>query len=149
MCHPERKNSKRRGVEWRDKDYALNAYETHHLHLRTKGSRELPYVSFSRDDAFFVMLGDHKSFDDGTLAQAIAECRVGTLYEWKGVLGPKHARSMREQNKLQRYGMTTLYQVDGHTVLGALLSSAGTSVLYTRHASRMMRTISEWEPQIE
>ena len=56
------------------------------------------------------MLGDHKSFDDGTLAQAVAECRVGTSYELKGVLGPEHPRPMHEQNNLQRHGITTAYQ---------------------------------------
>ena len=52
---------------------------------------ELLYVSFSRDDAFLVMLGNHKSFDDGNLAQAIAEARVGTAHELKGILGPAAA----------------------------------------------------------
>ena len=73
-----RTGKKRRGPEWEDKDYALNAYETHHLHLDTKGTEELLYVRFSRDGAFFVMLGNHDSFDDGTLAQAVAEMHVGT-----------------------------------------------------------------------
>jgi hypothetical protein len=34
----EKKNTKPRGVEWRDKDYALNAFEAHHLHLSSKGA---------------------------------------------------------------------------------------------------------------
>lgn len=143
-----RKHGKRRGVEWDDKDYALNAFETHHLHLRAKGSRELLYVIFSRDDAFFVMLGDHKSFDDGTLAQAVAESRVGTSHELKGILGPEHPRPMHEQNTLQRYGHTTAYQVDGRIVLGAFLSTAGTSPLHTRHADRIVLKIKELEPQL-
>jgi len=146
---PKRKNNKLRGVEWRDKDYALNAFGTHHLHLRAKGSRELLYVSFSREGAYFVMLGDHKSFDDGTLAQAVAECRVGTSYELKGVIGPAHTRPMHELNKLQRYGITAPYQVDGRTVLSALLSGAGTSLLHTLHANHMMRMIPELDPQLD
>ena len=82
-------NKKRRGlVEWEDKDYALNAFETHHLHLSPKGTKELLYVIFSRDLAFLVMVGDHKSFDDGTLAEAIADAKVGTSHELKGLLGP-------------------------------------------------------------
>ena len=64
---------RQRGVEWRDKDYVLNAFDTHHLHLKPTGSQELLYVCFSRNDALFVMVGDHKSFDDGSLAQAVAE----------------------------------------------------------------------------
>jgi hypothetical protein len=142
-------NTKRHGIEWGDKDYALNAFETHHLHLRTKGSRELLHVSFSRDDAFLVMLGNHKSFDDGTLAQAIAEARVGTAHELKGILGPAQPRSMHERDKLQRYGFTTAYRVDGRTVLGAFLSTAGASPLHSRHADRIMITINELDPQLD
>ena len=109
-----------RGIEWQPvKDYALNAFETHHLHLSTrirsdgwsKRSRALLYVCFSRNDAFLVMAGDHGSFDDGTLAQAIAEARVGTSHELKGILGPARQRTMREQNQLQRRGFSTAFQV--------------------------------------
>lgn len=146
---PTDRNVKRRGVEWGDKDYALNAFETHHLHLTPKGSRELLYVIFSRNDAFFLMLGDHKSFDDGTLAQAVAQSRAGTTFELKGILGPANPRPMREQNKLQRHGLTTAYQVEGRTVLGAFLSTAGTSPLHTMHADRMLRMIHQLEPQID
>jgi hypothetical protein len=143
------KNAKPRGIEWGDKDYALNAFEMHHLHLRAKGSRALLYVSFSRTDAFLVMVGDHKSFDDGTLAQAVTEARVGTTHELKGILGPEHPPPLHEQNELQRHGYTTAYQVDGRTVLGAFLSTAGTSPLHTRHADRIVLKIKELEPQID
>ena len=143
------KNTRRMPSNWGDKDYALNAFEAHHLHLRAKGSRELLYVIFSRNDAFLVMLGNHKSFDDGTLAQAVAESRVGTPDELKGILGPTSPRSMREQNRLQRYGFSTAYPVGGRTVLGALLSTAGTSPLHTMHADRVILTIEELEPQLD
>ena len=36
-------------VEWEDKDYVLNAFGVHHLHLTPQGTDELLYVSFSRD----------------------------------------------------------------------------------------------------
>lgn len=147
--NPSRKEAKRRGVEWGDKDYALNAFETHHLHLSPKGSRELLYVIFSRADAFFLMLGDHRSFDDGTLAQALAESRVGTPQELKGIGPIVSPRHMREQNKLQRYGFTTVYPVASHTVLGALLSSTGTSPLHTMHADRIILTINKFEPKLD
>lgn len=67
------------------------------------------------------MVGGHKSFDDGTLAQAVAETRVGTPCEVKGVLGPALPRTMSEQNKLQRRGLSA-FQVEGKMVMGALLS---------------------------
>jgi hypothetical protein len=146
---PENNKRKRRGVEWRDKDYALNAFETHHLHLKLTGTQALLYVCFSRNDAFFVMVGDHKSFDDGTLAQAVAECRVGTALEFKGVLGPARPHNVREQNRLERYGFSTYSQVGGHTVMSALLSSAGTAVQHTMHAKSISRAIKKIEPQLD
>jgi hypothetical protein len=145
----KRKKIKSRGVEWNDKDYALNAFETHHLHLSTNGSRELLYVIFSRNDAFLVMLGDHKSFDDGTLAQAIAESRIDTAYELKGILGSASQRTVRQKNRLQRYGFSTTYPVGSRTVVCALLSSAGTSPLRTMHADRMIELIKKLNPQLD
>jgi hypothetical protein len=141
--------NKRRGVEWQDKDYALNAFDTHHLHLKPAGTQALLYVRFSRNDAFLVMLGDHKSFNDGTLAQAVAECRVGTALEFKGVLGSPRQRTMREQNRLQRYGFSTTFQIGDHTVMGAMVSSAGTSVLHTMHVNHIVRAIKKLEPQLD
>jgi hypothetical protein len=145
----KRKSTKRRGVEWRDKDYALNAFGTHHLHLRPKGSRELLYVTFSRDDAFLMMLGDHDSFDDGTLAQAVTESRAGTIHVLRDILDAASPRTIQQQNRLQRYGFSTVYPVGGQVVMGALLSSAGTSPLHTRHADRVTLTIRELETQLD
>jgi hypothetical protein len=141
--------SKPQGIEWEDKDYALNAFDTHHLHLKPTGTDALLYVCFSRNDAVLVMLGDHKSFDDDSLAQAVAECRVGTVLEFKGVLGSPPQRTMREQNRLQRYGFSTTFQVGDHTVMGAMVSSAGTSGLHTMHANHIVREIKKLEPQLD
>jgi hypothetical protein len=90
------------GIEWDDKDCVLNAYDVHHLHLSPKRTRELLYVSFSRQGAFLVMVGDHNSFDDGTLARALAEARVGTSMELKGILAPARAFTDRERNRLPK-----------------------------------------------
>lgn len=68
-------STRARGPAWDDKDFALNAYETHHLHLGSKlrsdglveRTDDLVYVGFSRDAAVMVMVGDHESFDDDTL----------------------------------------------------------------------------------
>jgi hypothetical protein len=143
------KKNKPPGIEWEDKDYALNAFETHHLHLTSKGTKELLYVIFSRDAAFLVMVGDHKSFDDNTLAQAIAEARVGTRHEIKSVLGPGSRRTMREQNELQRRGLSTVFQVGEQTVMGALLTIAGTSPLLNMHAARVIKCMITLDPQLD
>ena len=144
---------KPRGIEWADndgdKDYYLNAFETHHLHLSPKGTKELLHVSFRRDDAFLIMVGDHKSFDDGTLAQAVAEARVGTPDEFKGILGPALPRTMSQQNQLQRRGLSTAFPVGEHMVMGALLSAAGTSPLHTMYADRVIDRMVTTDPQLD
>lgn len=142
-------NAKPRGIEWGDKDFALNVFGAHHLHLRAKGSRELLYVVFSRNEAILVMVGDHKSFGDGSLARAVSESRLRTSYELKGILGPRHPRARHEQNKLPWYGFATADEVDGHMVLSANPSRAGTSPLHTGHADRVERMILRLEPQLD
>lgn len=58
--------------KWRDKDFALNAYNVHHLHFveRPARTKELLFVEFTRDVAVFVMVGDHDSFDGKTWSNA-------------------------------------------------------------------------------
>jgi hypothetical protein len=145
------KDGKHRGVEWRDKDYALNAHGVHHLHLsdkiRSNGwsrrTEELLYVSFDRASAFFIMVGDHNSFDDGTLAQAVAEMRAAAGDEIKGLM--PDASTPEARNRLQRRGMTTVVPVGDKIVIGAFLSAAGTSLYHTRHAAAIMRKIEAHE----
>jgi hypothetical protein len=141
-------DGKRRGVEWRDKDYALNAYGVHHLHLSdrirrngwSRRTEELLYISFDRESAFLVMVGDHDSFDDGSLAEAVAEMRAASGEEIKGISGTEYTSA--ERNVLQRHGFATVAQVGDKVVLGAVLSSAGTSFFHTRHADRILLTIA-------
>jgi hypothetical protein len=141
-------NKKSRGPEWGDKDYALNAYETHHLHLSKKGTDELLYVIFSRENAFLVMLGNHESFDDGTLAQAVAEMRVGTFLEFKNILGPALPRCPGEQNRNQRRGHATVFQVGGQTVMGAMLERGGMSPFHTDHVRRVLDRLRSMDSEL-
>ena len=97
------KRSKSRGVEWQDKDYALNAFDTHHLHLKPAGTKALLYVCFSRDHAFLVMLGDHKSFDDGTLAQALEGDRVALIGQSFGLITYESVLGSRTVPRIYAY----------------------------------------------
>jgi hypothetical protein len=77
------KKSRARGIEWGDKDDALNAFDTHHLHLECNSTRTLLYVCFSRNDAFFVMVGDHNSFDDRAhLIELLANRQSQSTAKW-------------------------------------------------------------------
>ena len=95
------------------------------------------------------MLGDHRSFDDGSLAAAVAAARVGTVHEFSSVLPSPSRFSDAEREQLQRHGFTTTMTVEGHTVLAAMLSSAGTSPQHTRHADRMYAKMVQLEPTID
>jgi hypothetical protein len=68
---------------WDDKDFALNAYEAHHLHFkkmdargRRSHSNDLLYVKVLRDTACVLMLGEHRSFHNGTLEEAVLQMRA-------------------------------------------------------------------------
>ncbi len=148
-------DGKRRGIEWGDKDYALNSYGVHHLHLTDKVMRngwvrrtnDLLFASFNRESAFFLMVGNHKSFDDGTLMQAVAESRAASGQVLKGVTGG--AISHADRNRLQRHGTTTMAAVGDEVVPGAMISTAGTSVFQTTHVSKIMRVINVQELLID
>ncbi|QOZ51553.1 hypothetical protein XH90_09285 [Bradyrhizobium sp. CCBAU 53338] len=96
------------------------------------------------------MVGDHKSFDDGSLARAVAESRVGTSYELKGIMVPRRKPAISEQNQIQRRGYTTFYPTsEGGSVVGATLSTAGTSPLHSVQAKRVIKTIERLEADID
>jgi hypothetical protein len=150
-------SGKRRGLEWEDKDYALNAYDVHHLHLgsrikangRSIRTQELLFASFDRKSAFLVMVGNHKSFDDGTLGKAVAEAYLATGNAIRGITGLSRSLTSLDRNRLQRRGVTSFAQVGTQVVPGAMLSAAGTSLAHTIYANAMMRTLDDLEPQLD
>lgn len=95
---------KGRGPRWEhQRDMALNAFGLHHLHVRLgKGSDHLAFVSFDRASAMFIMLGDHNSFDDGSLAEAVANYQVQTGREVKNAKPSETAPSPADQMRLAR-----------------------------------------------
>lgn len=61
---------------WRGKDRVRVLYDVHHLHLGARQadgsvarSGPLLFVGIAPDQAFFLALGDHDSFDDGTISK--------------------------------------------------------------------------------
>ena len=101
-----RKGGRVKSPEWEDKDYALNAYDAHHLHIAPNGKGdELLYGCFRRDAALLLIVGDHNSFDDGSLAAAVSEARADAGHlVLKGILGPATPYTPKERNELARTG---------------------------------------------
>jgi hypothetical protein len=149
------KDGKRRGIEWGDKDYVLNSYGFHHLHLSDKikasgwvhRTDDLMFASFTREAAFFLMVGDHKSFDDGTLDRAVAESRASSGQVIKGVTGESMAHA--DRHKLHRRGVTTAIAVGDNTVMGPMISTAGTSIFQSTQVAKMMHVIEQQEPRLD
>lgn len=152
----------RRGIQWQNKtgghkDFALNAYGVHHLHLNAcdnhgrhpGGSRELLYAEVTRHAAVFLMLGDHRSFDDGTLHRAVTEYRAKCGWDIKGIVGLRRPMSDRESTHLLRHGVSGFGQVGDTVVLTGMISSAGTSVEHTRWADRICIFLEEYEPKLD
>lgn len=149
------KDGKRRGIEWSDKDYALNSFGFHHLHLSdrillsgwARRTDALLYVSFNRESAFFLMVGDHKSFDDGTLEKAVADSRAASGQVLKGITADPMGRA--DRNRLQRHGMATTIPVGDKVVPGAMISTAGTSIFHSNHAAQIMRYLEHEEIRLD
>jgi len=102
------------------RDLALNAFGVHHLHLTPgKGSDALAFIAFSRIAAVFVMLGPHKSFDDGSLADAVARYQAQTGREIKSAWPSGTTPSPRDQMKLARRCVSSFGNADGKLTVGA------------------------------
>jgi hypothetical protein len=152
----------KRGIKWADgragdKDLAINAYEVHHLHLRPAnsqgrhpgGDKTLLYVGVSRTEMLLLMLGDHNSFNDGTLHQAVSEHRLIAGHDLKGILPPRYPFSSREGAGMLRHGLSTHGTIGERLVLAGLISIAGTGPQHTRHADRIGLLLEEWDRRLE
>lgn len=152
----------KRGIKWADgnsgdKDLALNAYDVHHLHFRPTNPRgrqiesdkALLYVGISRSEMLLLMLGDHNSFNDGTLHQAVSEHRLIAGYDLKGVVAPRQPPSHRESNTLLRHGVAAPGVVGEALVVAGIVSTAGTSIRHTFHADHIGRLLEDWDPRLD
>ena len=139
-----------------NKDFALNTLDAHHLHLvarmadRRKGqSSDLLYVLVSRNEMNMVMLGDHKTFDDGRLKAAIARERFD---DWKlsGITPPRGPDwTDEEERRLARNGFVRAEVVDDAVVLLNPTAMDGSSLFHVRHADKIMMFLHEWDAALD
>jgi len=109
------------------------------------------YAEFTPHVAFMLMVGDHKSFDDGTLHEAVINARAAAgRFELADLTGPYAAsEGVSEEVRLARRGISTVGFKDGRAFIGASLSTAGTSPFHSGHASRILRALHHWEPKLD
>ena len=148
--YTSRAGRRRRGPEWGDKDYALNAFEAHHLHLKPSQTSALLYVLFSRDGALAVLLGDHGSFDDGSLEEAVLRARVEHDYMvMRGAFALARETTPAGRNVLGRHGIGTMVTVNGNVVMSHGLSTAGTSSSHGMQAMKIIRSLEAWDSLLD
>lgn len=157
VARPQGRRAKaRKGPAWSDKDFALNAYETHHLHLGTKlradglieRTDDLLYAGFPRDAVVMLMVGDHKSFDDGSLSAAVARWRAANCHGLRGAK-PSAIRTFDEERRLARTGISTLMSVDDQVLIQANVSSSGHRALGVLHAMKIARVLKDVDPRLD
>jgi len=132
------------------RDLALNAFGVHHLHLTPgKGSDALAFIAFSRIAAVFVMLGPHKSFDDGSLADAVARYQAQTGREIKSAWPSGTTPSPRDQMKLARHCVSSFGNADGKLTMGASVMSNGDGLRMRRYADFIARQVAAIDPMLD
>lgn len=96
------------------------------------------YACFEREGATFLLLGDHKSFDDSSLARTAAA--------WRGGGTVQTPYSDQERRQLHRHGKSTIEVVDGQVYVGTGLSTDGTSKV--DWAGHLLRTVRWLDPYL-
>ncbi len=146
-------NGKRIFHRWADKDFALNAYGVHHLHMHTKvrkkGTRELLYIEFSRSQALIIMVGDHNSFHDGSLEAAVARNRAASGFVLKECLPSRTPYAAGENHRQARYGISTAFDIGGALVPTAMLASSGHSARSKYLADHIALAVENIDPHLE
>ncbi|MBY0378262.1 MAG: hypothetical protein K2Q33_06860 [Gammaproteobacteria bacterium] len=140
--------SKKSTLQWGNKDAALNSYRVHYLHLGERNESDghtdaLLYIAFSRNDAVFLMIGDSRSVDDGTLAHVINRHRVQNISN-ELMYEKEHYSQLR---RLEHYGIL-MHSDMGDPVFPALKAVA-TPGLATTHVQRIIYTITQLDKDIE
>ena len=140
--------------KWDAKDFALNAYGIHHLHIppvsnqKLLTSSELLFISFDRYSAKMIYLGDHESFDDGTLQSAYSNelAAVGAVVE--GLTSSRDICNV-EAVKLARHGFAAINVVDGAVVPTSMLATSGHGIVAALTSNRICREIRKIDPRLD
>lgn len=129
-----------------DGDFALAAYDVHHLHfdpvdpagplkIRKKDKEDVLLLgTFGQDHAVLIMVGTHDSFHDGTLEAAVVQARADAGHMvLNGVLGEAGLTAL-QRTRMGLRGLNTAASIDGRAVLSSLVMGNGSSMRTRRMA---------------
>ncbi len=142
--------------KWEDKDFALNAYDVHHLHLggldkrgKFKHADALLFLTVSKTRAHILFLGTHKSFRDRSLERIVASERARAGYTFKGVVAPRESPNLSEKHRLARIGFPTSTEVEDQVVPLAMLTTSGHRFRSVRYADQVLDVLERVEAAID
>ena len=142
--------------KWEDKDFALNAYDVHHLHLgglnkhgSFKHADPLLFLTVSRNHAHILLLGTHQSFGDRSIEKVVALERAHAGFTFKGLAGPRTSPNLDEKHRLARIGFSTSTEVENQVVPLAMLTSSGHRLRTVRYADQVLHVIQQVETLID
>jgi hypothetical protein len=142
---------------WRDKDFALNAFGVHHLHVSHPPSLGGPvpkgkgiiFVEFVPNYARFVLAGTHDDFHSERLATGVARMRALTGLTINGVSLREPTTPLSQLMPLAALGGSFSTQVDGQVVPLSMISSDGTSIFLMNQLRQIDRVLSHVEPKVD
>ncbi len=139
------------------KDFALNHYDLHHLHLsaasgngkRSGSSNDLLFVRVTRTELRFVLFGDHASFASEELEKIAAKEMAGDGLTIVGLTAPRKDVPARERIAMRRAGFTVPVTLDRNVVAMPPVAMDGTAGLHRNHVKHILRFLSGWDSRLD
>lgn len=139
------------------KDFALNSYDLHHLHLTATGgngkrsgpSNDLLFVRVTRTELRFVLFGNHASFMSEELERIAAIEMSGDGLIVRGLTAPREDVAAEERIAMRRAGFTVPVTLAGEVVAMPPVGMDGTSAKHRSHVKNALRFISAWDSRID
>ena len=123
-------------------DPLLNSWGIQHLHLQTTGTKQLLYVYFGKQSAYFIAILDHHSFSEQTLIQIIHDNwpEVLTRFRIAGTVYPRNFTS-KERHQLRKanleVSMVTVSDGTSYVLMGGGVATSGDNSEDVRYTNRL------------
>ncbi|MCJ2144308.1 hypothetical protein [Methylobacterium sp. E-066] len=144
-----------------DGDFALAAYDVHHLHfdpVDPAGPRKvrqqdkedvLLFATFDRELAAFIMVGTHKSFYDGTLESAVVQARADAGHMVLNGIKGESGFTALQRTRMGLRGLNTAVAIGGQAVISSMLMGNGSSMRTLRMADFAAWRIEDVDPILD
>jgi hypothetical protein len=142
-------------------DLLLNDWGIHHLHISTTIEADgfverdgpLLFAIFKPHQAYFIDAMGHEDFADDRLIRIVSDAwpNEGLVSEVKGIVGGLKPYRKEDRAALRSAGLFSFIQIDGRVFWSSMggISSAGTSAKASVMSGRILRTLKQFEDQVQ